>query len=184
MKLFCFTATILALFWGYQNCKKKFSSMVYLMIVLVFRPHSTECQDDWRTIKDLEVSNCDLTEVLSQHFPEEAEENYEKLQSGYPVSWPRFKPSTSQIEAYSITTAPTRSVRIVKKFRNTVFKHPLPLIYLDTQYNSTKNTTTPVTPSSHDTVWAADGHLQASKLCQNCSTVHSFTSHVSAIFKI
>jgi hypothetical protein len=31
-----------------------------------------------------------------------------------------------------------------------VFKHPIALIYLDTQYNSVKNATTPIAPSSHD----------------------------------
>jgi hypothetical protein len=36
---------------------------------------------------------------------------------------------------------------------NIVFKHPVALMYLDTQYNSIKNATTPITSSSHDMFW-------------------------------
>jgi hypothetical protein len=36
---------------------------------------------------------------------------------------------------------------------NIIFKHPVALIYLDTQYNSIKNATTRITPSSHDMFW-------------------------------
>jgi hypothetical protein len=64
---------------------------------------------------------------------------------------------------------------------NIVFNHPVALIYLDTQYNSIKNATTLISPSSHD-VSATNGHLQVSQLCQNCSTVHLLKSHVTAIF--
>jgi hypothetical protein len=32
-----------------------------------------------------------------QHFPEGTVKNHEKLQPGWPVSWLRFKPGTSQI---------------------------------------------------------------------------------------
>jgi hypothetical protein len=38
-------------------------------------------------------------------------------------------------------------------FINIVFKHPVALIYPDTQYNSIKNATTPITPSSHNMFW-------------------------------
>jgi hypothetical protein len=45
--------------------------------------------------------------MLSQHFPGWTEEDHENSQSGYPVSEPRFSPSTSQIRNRSANHVPT-----------------------------------------------------------------------------
>jgi hypothetical protein len=49
-------------------------------------------------------------ETLFQQLSWGNEENHEKSQSGQPVSQPRFEPSISQIQAYSVTAVPSCSV--------------------------------------------------------------------------
>jgi hypothetical protein len=50
--------------------------------------------------------NCGgVIEVLSRHFPEGTEENKEKFPLEQPASRPRFEPSTSNLQLYSIITS-------------------------------------------------------------------------------
>jgi hypothetical protein len=74
---------------------------------------------EWWIRKDLEGSRHGFIEVLSRHLPREIEENHEKLQSGYPVSRPRFEQTTSGIWVQSVTTMPASFVKFVfRKWKN------------------------------------------------------------------
>jgi hypothetical protein len=62
--------------------------------------------DGWMVYsKALEEIGHELTEMLSQQLLGGAEENYEKPR-------PRFQPSNSRIEVWSVTARPTRSVTL------------------------------------------------------------------------
>jgi hypothetical protein len=52
--------------------------------------------------KDLEGSGSGLIEVLSQHLPYRTEKNIKSRQSGYRMSWPRFR--TINFEHYCYTS--------------------------------------------------------------------------------
>jgi hypothetical protein len=53
--------------------------------------------ETWWIGKDLEGRGLGLIDVLSWDFPGGTREKYEKSQTGWLVSWPWFKPSTSWI---------------------------------------------------------------------------------------
>jgi hypothetical protein len=50
----------------------------------------------WREFKNLEGGGLDFNKVI-RHLPLGTEENNENTHSGYPVRWPRFEPSISQV---------------------------------------------------------------------------------------
>jgi hypothetical protein len=60
--------------------------------------------------KDLEGNGYDVIKVLSRHLPGATEENRQKPQSWWPLSQPRFEPSTLRIWVNSVTAMLTRSV--------------------------------------------------------------------------
>jgi hypothetical protein len=51
---------------------------------------------------------------------------------------------------FSLVTYKTIPAIATRDIPSTVFKHPVALLYLHTQYNSVNNATSPMTPSSHD----------------------------------
>jgi hypothetical protein len=59
--------------------------------------------------KDFKGRNSVLNEVVSRHFPEGTGENQGKLQTGKPVTRPRFELRAYRLHVYSVTSTPACS---------------------------------------------------------------------------